>query len=253
MVERGDVVETRLEREVRFLKIYSIVATLACAVFLLTAFTLQRAKQKFDEIDVERINVVEKDGSTRLVISNNERSPGPIERGKPFGYPGGGRGGGMIFYNEEGTEDGGLVFSGKKVNGKVSAYGSLTFDQYDQDQTLALQYVDDDGQRRAGLAINDYPTNISSLQWDQQWKAMLKMPDGPAKNEERQRLRQHSAKLRLYAGRWRNGASMVQLGDGEGRIRLQFVVESAGNARIEFLDEKGKVTQRFPEVANKTP
>ena len=59
----------------------------------------------------------------------------------------------MIFYNDEGTEDGGLIFSGKKENGKVSAVGSLTFDQYEQDQTIALQYIDDSGQRRAGLAI----------------------------------------------------------------------------------------------------
>ncbi len=242
--------ETKLEKQVRFLQIYAVVATLACAVFLLTAFTMQ--KQKFGEIDVERINVIEKDGSTRLVISNKERSPGPIERGKPFGYPGGGRAG-LIFYNDEGTEDGGLIFSGKKENGKARAVGSLTFDQYEQDQTIALQYIDDSGQRRAGLAINDWPTDISGMQLDQKRKALQQMPDGPAKNEERQRLRQYSPKLRMYAGRGRNGASLVQLADGEGRTRLQLVVDPAGSARIEFLDEKGKVTQQVPEAAKKTP
>lgn len=242
--------ETKLEQQVRFLKIYALVATLACAVFLLTAFTIQ--KQKFGEIDVERINVVEKDGSTRLVISNKERSPGPIERGKPFGYPGGGRAG-LIFYNDEGTEDGGLIFSGKKENGKASAVGSLTFDQYEQDQTIALQYIDDDGRRRAGLLISDWPTDISGMQMDQKLRSLRQMPDGPEKTQERQRLEQYSSKLRMYAGRARNGASVVQLADGEGRTRLQLVVDPAGNARIEFLDEKGKVTQQVPEVAKKTP
>jgi hypothetical protein len=111
--------ETKLERQVRFLKIYAIVATLACGLFLLTAFTLQDRNQKFQEITAERINIVEKDGSLRLVISNNERSPGPIERGKPFGYPGGSRAG-MIFYNEEGTENGGLIFSGKKKTANLT-------------------------------------------------------------------------------------------------------------------------------------
>jgi hypothetical protein len=239
-----------LEKQVRFLKIYAVAATLVCGVFLVTAFTLQNRPQKFQEINVERINVVEKDGSLRLVISNNERSPGPIERGKPFGYPGGSRGG-MIFYNEEGTEDGGLIFSGKKENGKVAAYGSLTFDQYEQDQTLALQYTDEDGKRRAGLAITDYSTAISSMQFDQKMKAWEKMPDGPAKTEARQQLRQYSAKFRLYAGRGRNGSSLVQLGDGEGRIRLQLAVDLAGNAKIEFLDEKGNVTRRIPEATAK--
>jgi hypothetical protein len=246
-------VQTKLEKEVRFLKAYAVIATLACAVFLLTAFTMQNRKQKFGEIDVERINVVEKGGSTRLVISNNERSPGLLERGKPFGSQSGGGRAGLIFYNDEGTENGGLIFSGKTENGKVAAVGSLTFDQYEQDQTIALQYIDDSGKRRAGLAITDYPTDISSMQLDQKWKALQQMPDGPAKNEEQQRLRQYSQKLRMYAGRARNGASLVQLADGEGRPRLQLVVDPAGNARIEFLDEKGKVTQRVPEAAKKTP
>jgi hypothetical protein len=244
--------ESSLEKQVRFLKIYAVVATLVCGVFLVTAFTLQNRPQKFQEINVERINVVEKDGSLRLVISNNERSPGPIERGKPFGYPGGTRGG-MIFYNEEGTENGGLIFSGKKENGKATAVGSLTFDQYEQDQTIALQYIDDDGKRRAGLMISDWPTDISGMQLDQKMKAMRQMPEGPAKEEERQRLSKSSQKFRLYAGRGRNGSSLVQLADGEGRPRLQLVVDLAGIAKIEFLDEKGNVTRRIPEAPAKAP
>jgi hypothetical protein len=251
MGDGGLVMESNLEKQVRFLKIYAVAATLLCGVFLLTAFTLQNRPQKFQEITVERINVVEKDGSLRLVISNNERSPGPIERGKAFGYPGGSRGG-LIFYNEEGTENGGLIFSGKKENGKVSAYGSLTFDQYDRDQTLALQYGDEDGKRRAGLAINDYSTDTTSLLFDQKWKAMEKLPDGSAKTETRQQLRQQGPKFRLFAGRGRSGSSLVQLGDGEGRIRLQLAVDLAGNAKIEFLDEKGNVTRRIPEAPAKT-
>ena len=44
---------------------------------------------------------------------------------------------------------------------------------------------------------------------------------------------------------------MVQLADGEGRTRLQLIVDLAGNAKIEFLDEKGKVTQSIPEAPAK--
>jgi hypothetical protein len=61
--------QTKLERDVRFLKIYAGVATLCCVVFVLSAFA-QARKQKFDEIDVERVNIVEKDGKLRMVISN---------------------------------------------------------------------------------------------------------------------------------------------------------------------------------------
>lgn len=51
--------ETKLAREVSFLKIYSAIATLVCAVFFLSAFVMQGKKQKFEEIDVERINIVD--------------------------------------------------------------------------------------------------------------------------------------------------------------------------------------------------
>ena len=244
--------ENKLKSDMRFLKGYAVIATLTCAVFIVSAFTLQNRKQKFEEIDAERINIVEKDGSIRLVISNKERSPGPIERGKPFGYPGGTRAG-MIFYNDEGTENGGLIFAGKKENGKVSAYGSLTFDQYDQDQTVALQYSEQEGKRRSGLTINDYPANISSLEFDEKWKAMNRMPAGPAKIEEANRLRQYRSKPRVYVGRGRDGNSLVQLSDAEGRPRLQLIVDADGGSRIEFLNESGQITDRLPASKNKQP
>src|ERR1051325_2780338 len=100
--------EPKLEKEVRLLKSYAFISTLVGAMLVLTAFTLQSSKQKFGEIDVERINVVEKDGSIRLVISNRDRSPGLMQRGEPFTPPT--RRAGLIFYNDEGTENGGLIF-----------------------------------------------------------------------------------------------------------------------------------------------
>jgi hypothetical protein len=240
--------ESKLEKEVRFLKRYAVVATLVCAVLLLTAFTIQNRKQKFEEIDVERINVVEKDGTLRLVISNKARSSGPIQRGKAFGYAGGERPG-MIFFNDEGTEAGGLTVGGKREDGDVRASASLTFDQYEQDQTIALQYVDRGGTRRAGLSILDWPTEISSMELDAKWKAMTRMPDGPGKTQERQRLQQFRMKPRIYVGRSRDdGKSLVELADGEGRPRIQLGVAVDGTARIDFLDEKGKVTYSIPEV-----
>ena len=74
--------ETKLEREVRFLKACVVGGTLLGAVLVLTAFTLQNARQKFGEIDVERINIVEKDGKLRMVISNEERQHPGIVNGK---------------------------------------------------------------------------------------------------------------------------------------------------------------------------
>src|SRR5438105_4363566 len=91
---------TRIERDLRFLKLYAgamtlVVGVMAVAAFARTAPTnvgeIRGTKAKFDVIDVERINVLEPDGKYRLVISNRPRSIGPIYKMKPFGYKGGGR------------------------------------------------------------------------------------------------------------------------------------------------------------------
>ena len=55
----------------------------ALGVLLLGAFTQKTDKTRFDEIDVERINVIEKNGLVRLVIANREKTPGPIRGSGP--------------------------------------------------------------------------------------------------------------------------------------------------------------------------
>lgn len=67
---------------------------------------------EFDQITVHRINVVEPDGTLRRVISNHDKLPGIIVHGKekPFDGPQAG----VIFYNGEGSENGGLIFGGRK-------------------------------------------------------------------------------------------------------------------------------------------
>src|SRR5947199_8570387 len=101
--------ETRIEKEVRGLKIYAAIATLACAVFCISAFVLQTKKQKFEEIDVERINLVEKDGKLRMVISNEERQHTGIVTGKIIPRNGQ-RPPGMILFNHSGGDMGGSIF-----------------------------------------------------------------------------------------------------------------------------------------------
>src|SRR5215216_3848662 len=143
------------DKDIRFLKRYAIGSTTLIVLMAITAFVRQPQKQKFGEIDVERINIVEPDGKLRLVISNRPRSIGPIYKGQPFGYPGGTRPG-IIFFNDEGTENGGLTFTGKTAaDGKYQASSGFSFDQFNQDQVLYFQYTDDNGTRRMGFTIAD--------------------------------------------------------------------------------------------------
>jgi hypothetical protein len=212
------------------------------------AFVRSGSPTRFDEIDVERINVVERDGKVRLVISNRARSPAPLERGKPFGYPGGNRPG-LIFYNDEQTEDGGLVFSGARDStGHYEASGTFTFDHYEQDQTIALQYVDGNGRRRAGLSIIDRPTGATGAQFDARMKSAQKIPDSAARADSIRRIASEWGRGRLYAGRTVDGASQVILFDGTGRPRLRLRVDSAGAPRIEFLNDSGRVVRAIRDT-----
>jgi hypothetical protein len=235
-----------LRTELRFLRLNAVVTTTALVILVSTGFVRQ-SKARFDTIDVERINVVEKNGQVRLVISNLARSPAPIERGVAFGYQPGNRAG-MIFYNEEGTENGGLIFSGHRDStGKYQAVGSLTFDQYEQDQTVALQYIDSDGRRRAGLAINDYPLGVSGLQLDKRYNRIQAMTDSAAKADSMKAFEPFTGSQRLYAGRARNGSSLVSLSDPGGKVRLRLSVDTVGAARIEFLNKDGNVIKTINE------
>src|SRR5687768_8234528 len=236
-----------LERDVLFLKRYAVISTLAFGVIAVAAFRQQpQERTKFQEIDVERINVREPDGSYRLVISNRPRSIGPIYKGKPFGYEGGGRPG-MIFFNDEGTENGGLTFTGRRMaNGTYQSSLGMSFDQFDQDQVMTLRYDDNNGQRRLGLSFLDR-ADVNIFDWVQKRDSINKMPAGAAKDSAMKVLLEPRpgeplAAQRVYLGRDRSKAATLVLSDKMGKPRLRLAVDSLGAARIEFLDASGNVT-----------
>ncbi|MGI8670530.1 MAG: hypothetical protein ACR2J3_11925 [Aridibacter sp.] len=237
--------KTKLEKDVRFLKIYAAFATLICMVLLLTAFS-QNKNKKFEEIDVERINIVEKDGKLKMVLTNNKRTPDILVAGKVLER---GEQGGMYFYNDEGDEVGGLVFGGgKNEDGVVSASSGFFFDQYQQDQTLGIVFNEYKGRRRAAFLVQDQP-EIPKPEWLEKYKEAQKMKDGPEKKAALEKL---SPKLRVYVGKTRDDhASSVLLFDAEGRSRISMTVQPDGQPKLEFLDENGKVIQSFPNVAKK--
>jgi hypothetical protein len=249
------VMSNHLERDVRFLKRYAVLSTLALGLLSLAAFSRQGQKAKFEEIDVERINVVEKDGKLRLVISNKDRSPGPIYKGKPFGYAGGNRPG-MLFFNDEGSENGGLGFSGRRLpDGTVDANTGLSFDQFDEDQVLVLNYSDRRGRRNVGMSILDR-ADVNMYDWVHRRDTINAMPNGAAKDSALKawlepRPGEPLAAERLLVGRDESKRAVVSLNDKFGKPRLRLVVDSLGAARIEFLDAQGRATMTLPDSASR--
>src|SRR5688500_20347049 len=97
--------ETKIEKEVRYLRIYAVVATLFCAIFLLSGFVMQSKQQKFEEIDVERINIMEKDGKLKKVISNAQQQHPESDDGKIITREGG-RPAAIILFHWRGADVG---------------------------------------------------------------------------------------------------------------------------------------------------
>jgi hypothetical protein len=245
--------DNEIRRELRLLKGYAIVVTALLGTISLAAFRQASQKQKFTEIDVERINVVEKDGKLRMVISNRDRSIGPIYKGKPFGYAGGTRPG-IIFFNDEGTENGGLTFTGKReANGTYRASSGFSFDQFNQDQVLYLQYNDANGRRNMGLTVADrIDQDIYELVAERD-SIQRVHPAGPARDSALAKWAQPRNGVpivaqRVYVGRDVSKAAIVNLSDRNGKTRLRLMVDSLGTPSLEFLDASGAVTSRLPSA-----
>lgn len=242
--------------DLRFLKAYAYIATSVVVILAAVAFR-QTAHPHFKEIDVQRINVVEPDGTLRMTISDHARLPDPVIGGKsyPLRTGTGGAGAGLIFFNDEGNENGGLTYAGKRTATGYTAGAGLTFDQFNQDETVTLSYDDENGHRRAGLNIVDRP-DVSIQAFAESAMVYRALPDGPAKTERLQAFRERMRKegywggaSRLYVGKGSHKESLLMLADPKGRPRIRMAVDSLGTPSLDFLDSTGQVIAQLPAPA----
>jgi hypothetical protein len=248
----------KLKRQIRLLTIYSALISMLLILLLLFHLKKNSNSQSFDEISVKRINILESDGMPRLVISNKELSPDVLSYGKAFGIPGGNRPG-IIFYNDEGTENGGLTFMGKtdSISGKYTATGHFSFDQYNQNQVLYLQYADENGDRTTGLYIDDWHEKPLFPKWRSLYKSAQNMPESPEKTAKLNQLMEPTKGNPAYAHRVFIGkdsykAAIINLSDKEGKTRIQLIVDSLGTAKLNFLDQSGNIVYSLPESLHHT-
>jgi hypothetical protein len=202
---------------------------------------VERKVMSFTELDVQRINVREPDGTLRMTISNTATAPGLIFKGKEHAFPNR-QAAGILFFNDEGTENGGLLFGGAKKGKNASSGGHLSFDQYEQDQVISLDQTEENGRRRAGLSFFDRPATPIPLELIDR----MNTPEGDAEFEKLKEAGGFGYP-RLFIGKTENRASTVILRDAKGLARLKLTVTPAGAASIEFIDESGKIVRRITE------
>jgi hypothetical protein len=232
-----------IRRQLRLLQISTAVTLFVLAAVATAAFR-QSAASNLGEITVERINVVDADGTLRLVISNKDRMhPGVIggkvlKRERPYA--------GFLFFNDQGDEAGGLTLKGRDRNGVRTADAGVMFDQLGQDQTIGFEYVEENGSRTAGFKVWDRPdAPLSDL--------VEKMNEANAIQNKAQRdaavarVRASAPKAaqRVFVGKTRERAASVTLADAQGRTRIALSVSADGVAAIDFLDASGKVVRSF--------
>ena len=234
-----------LRRQLRLLQLWAGLSGLAVIVLAVAAFGQPATPTRIDELTVQRLNIVDANGTLRLVIANKDRMhPGvmdgvTINRPRPVA--------GLLFFNDEGDEVGGLTFTGQMQDGQRRANSGIMFDQFKQDQTVGISYSETNGQRTAGLQVWDRSDRpLSDLIRALNDANALSDPTAREKAVQAARAAAPPGPRRVFVGKNADKSATVSLADAAGKPRLTLRVEADGNASIDFLDQDGKVTQRIP-------
>lgn len=244
-----------MNKELVFLRAFAIAVVIGMAAFMSFAFQ-KNGNQRFNEIDVERINIIEKDGTVKMIITNVDRFPTGSEKinNRPTNENRKKRSG-MLFFNEDGIEAGGFIYDGKKTESGHAAGLSLTYDQYDGDQVMQLLTQDyQEGDQRvvsSSLAFNDRPSKESQLKTMELMKELEALREkNPKEMQEKYQLYKEQELLggvpRVMLGKSRSQNNGLFLFDDQGMPRAMFYVDKENNAKLEFLDDQGNTIASFP-------
>lgn len=244
-----------MNRELIFLRTFALASVMGIIFLTASAFKTD-GRQKFTEIDVERINVVEKDGTVKMIITNVDRFPSGQEKvnGSAPNKTRKKRSG-MLFFNEEGIECGGFIYDGKKNKNGHSSGLSLTYDQYDGDQVMQLLTQDYmKGEKRtvsSGIYFNDRPAKESQVRTGEIMEELDQLEKNPEALQKRYKEYEQQGLIggapRMMLGKTKDESNGLFLFDSKGKPRARFCVDKNNEAKLDFLDDKGNITASFPE------
>jgi hypothetical protein len=239
------------QSRIRFWQGFSLALTLALIAMAAgpvhSVFAQSDRKQRFTEIDVERINILEADGTVKLVIANRERAPDQVSEGQSRPRTASNKSPGITFFDDAGDEAGGLKVRGDRRTGP-SARRHLLFDQHRGDQVLGLISEETEAERTAGMTVWDRP-DLPLPEVVRRYERIQSMPAGAERSKlegEFEACCGGFGATRVFLGKNRRRDAVLGLSDARGRERLRLIVTADGDARIEFVDETGKPTAILP-------
>ena len=247
-VHNLSTMDPKLTRQIRILQIYAGFLTIVVAALAALFFLQGDRKQHFKEIDAERINIVESNGALRMVISNQkEQHPGAID-GKMI--PHRDRPAGMMFFNDNGDECGGLTFDGNKKEASMV----YSIDQYKNDQVMQLQYNQDNGTSRQirsyGLKIWDRSDALTLGDLLRVTDSLNSLHDTAIYNAAIQKMQSEGllGVERLFLGKTKAREVGLFIRDDKGRPRIKIGLDSLNNILFQALDTNGKIIPLSAEV-----
>lgn len=176
-------------------------------ILLLSILSYKLLKDTDGLMQAERIDIKDKTGNNRIVISNVDNIPPPIINGKM--YQRAVTPAGLIFYDKKGDERGGIAITDTD-NTNLNA---ISFDYQNADAIgMIAQDNKDNKYFKAGLIIND--KDVSGK---------------PGHNTNRINLLTE------------NGNASLIMKDINEVPRIILKVDSLGNPAIEMYDENGKI------------
>ncbi|MCD6220230.1 hypothetical protein J7K43_07605 [Candidatus Calescamantes bacterium] len=231
-----------------FLALYLIALSLF-VLYLFLRFKMQKVSQ-FDTIKAKKVEIIQSDGKPALILFNSENIPPPIIEGKR--YPSnlrniGLNANGIVFYNNNGDEIGGIVFGSKKdENGNVYQGIHISFDAFQQDEVFHIDCSQYGGER--WLEINAFYqpekslkpmfeklTEINSIQDTSERKRKMKEFENWKEKEYGKMY------IPIFSIKNENGKAGIELYDKRGNLRIRLYIDEDENPRLEFYDTNGKV------------
>ncbi|MBG44082.1 MAG: hypothetical protein CL530_08940 [Aequorivita sp.] len=195
------------------------------------------------EITTERLNIVGKDGNKYVVLSNPEKQALATINGKPINPEETERNtAGLLFFNEDGDEIGGLVYG----IDSTESYQLLTFDQRKNDQIMTLrkdEYLEDGKwKKQYGLLLQDRSEKQSNVIISELNK-IRNIADTVLRKKEYEKFYNNPDNLapqRLFIGKTYSENVGLFLMDKNNKPRLKIFLDENGAPHIESFDENGE-------------
>lgn len=236
--------DKKTERKINFLIIYAMVSTLIMSFLILSSFEKSGKSEKFDEIIAKKITVVGEDNLPRMVLSNENRQHSGRMNGKD--WPKRERPSGIIFFNNQGDECGGIIYQAKEKDGKIISGMSFTMDNYKDDQVIQIlndeTYSNGKSFIQRGISINQFPDGTNIDDRNKKMDEINKIKDEKERNLKLNELfKKEGSVNRLFIGRTKGNSSGLFLSGPDGQPKMMIYVDDKGNPKIQTFNDKGEI------------